>query len=393
MPRKTRKWNKAFLKYMDFIIKHPNYADMPFLYKKDGSIRWVASAKSTIGRARMAWWDKKRKELGIKKEGPWISKVARKIHPTGEKPCQICGKMMKLDYVYPNKRGTLSPGAMSNAPDRLDGYHSYNLCCRSKQDTGRSKENLNRYGEDRRVYENWSDGDWKAASWLMKVFNKYGLSPDHTGPISLGFCHRPYFKPTTRPLNSAKNNRMTYADVLLLIKDEKRGKKVISEHSKYIWSSLKGHIKNDRDALLLSKIMRMNLHNVLTIFFKIYKEGHKDFLVKHFLHPEYANYSIKFIGFDAQTGEYQQMIKVPGNKKQYENNSARYIRKSLNALEKYGKVSNRNTKILRDKEIKRSEERLFKNLSERKYSRALIKLNKIFKEMAVFYSQYFFQNQ
>ena len=35
-------------------------------------------------------------------------------------------------------RGRLSPGAMSNPPDRLDGFHTYNLCCRSKQDTGRS---------------------------------------------------------------------------------------------------------------------------------------------------------------------------------------------------------------------------------------------------------------
>ena len=51
------------------------------------------------------------------------------------------------------KLSLLSPGVMSNAPDRLDGFHSYNKCCRAKEDKGRSKENLNKYGEDRRAYE------------------------------------------------------------------------------------------------------------------------------------------------------------------------------------------------------------------------------------------------
>ena len=31
------------------------------------------------------------------------------------------------------------PGAMSNFPDRFDGFHSYNRCCRSIEDKGRSE--------------------------------------------------------------------------------------------------------------------------------------------------------------------------------------------------------------------------------------------------------------
>lgn len=62
----------------------------------------------------------------------------------------------------------------------------------------------------------------------MKVFNKHGVSPDHIGPISLGFCHRPKFNVTSKTLNSAKGNRMSYSDVNLLIEDEKRGEKVVS---------------------------------------------------------------------------------------------------------------------------------------------------------------------
>lgn len=37
----------------------------------------------------------------------------------------------------------LGPGAMSDFPDRYDGFHTYNRCCRGKQDVGRSKRTLN----------------------------------------------------------------------------------------------------------------------------------------------------------------------------------------------------------------------------------------------------------
>lgn len=391
MARESRKWNKKFLEYMKMIVEHHNYKGMPHLYKKDGSIRWVVTGKSSMGKDRLKWWDKKRKEMGIKKEGPWISKTAKTIHPTGEKPCQICGKIMKLDYIYPNKRGGVSPGAMSNAPDRLDGYHSYNLCCRSKQDKGRNKGNLSRYGEDRRVYENWSDGDWKASSWLMKVFNKHGLSPDHVGPISLGFAHRPKFNPTTKALNSAKNNRMTLADVESLLQDEKNGEIVISQHSKYIWDKLKQDVSKDEDALLLSKIMRKNLNSVLYIFYLIHKNSYDEFLIKYFLHPEHANYSISFIDFNLKDGTYKKMVKKSGNKKQYKNNARRYIRKSFESLEKYAAVKNRNTKLLKSKEISDLLNKILIFLSKKDYKTARHSVDVIFKKIANFYSKEFFQ--
>ena len=75
----------------------------------------------------------------------------------------------------------LGPGAMSNFPDRFDGFHSYNRCCRSSEDTGRSVENLKSYTKDRRAYEAWSDGNHRAANQLMgdQVFSRTGLSADH----------------------------------------------------------------------------------------------------------------------------------------------------------------------------------------------------------------------
>lgn len=380
--RNARKWHPEFKKYMQFIVNHPNYSGMPFLYKENGEIRWVVTRSSKIGKARLEWWDKKRKELGIKKDGPWISEVAKSIHPTKEKPCQICGKVMKLDYIYPNKKGSLSPGAMSNAPDRLDGFHSYNLCCRSKHDTGRHKTNLARYGEDRRAYENWAEGDWKAASWLMKEFQKHGLSPDHLGPISLGFRHRPYFRPLSRSANSARNNRMTLADIKLLLDDEKRGENVISKHSKYIWDVLKNEVKTDDNALLVSKLMRKNLHYILSIFSVIAKARFKDFLTENFLHPKYAFFSIEFVGFNPTTGRYQKMIKHPGNKKQYQNNVKRYIRISFESLKSYENKKNRRVSRWNNKKIDFFLQKTLNFLSQHKERRALIPLRIIFRTLA-----------
>lgn len=382
MARAKRKWHKKFLEYMQFIANHPNYKDMPEVYKTDGSIRWVTSGNSEIGKKRLAWWDKKRAELGIKKEGAWISKVARKIHPTGKKPCQICGKEMSLDYIYPNKRNGFSPGAMSNAPDRFEGYHTYNACCRSKHDTGRHKENLSRYGEDRRAYENWADGDWKAASWLMKVFNKYGVSPDHIGPISLGFSHNPKFNPLTPAKNSAKNNRMTLSDVKTLIDLEKNGATVVSWHSKYIWDKLKNEVKTDNDALRLSKIMRKNMHEVLIVLSEIYHNKFKKFLVNNFLHPEYAFFSIEFKGFDRKTGEFEEMIKKPGKIKQYGNNAKRYVRISLESLKAYSKVNNRNTGSVQSAIVKKLIGETIDLLRDKKEKDARAFLHKIFKQIA-----------
>ncbi len=382
MVRKKRNWNPIFLKYMKFIANHPNYKGMPSPYKKDSSIRWVVAGKSQLGQERLKWWDKKREEIGIPKEGKWISKVAREIHPTGEKPCQVCGKVMKLDYIYKNKKRTLSPGAMSNAPDRFDGYHSYNLCCRSKEDTGRHHDNLQKYGEDRRAYEFWVDGDWKAASWLMQVFRKNKVSPDHIGPISLGFCHRPKFNPMTSSDNSAKNNRMSLQDVKYLIEDEDKGEIVVSWHSKYIWDKLKNKIESQEDALTLSKLMRKNMHYILKILYIIHKSGYDNFLIKNFLHPEYANYHISFENFNYSNGLFTKMIKIKGDKKQYSNNAKRYITKSLVYLEKYNSKNNRRVINLNDEKSSRNIDKILFLLKNKKEHRAKSILIETLEELA-----------
>lgn len=358
MPEINRKNHPEFVKYQEFIVSHPNYKGLHYTRNKDGSIRWVVTGKSAEGQKRKKWWIEKCKELKIKVEAGAFARVAVLVHPTKFHTCQICGKSLQIEYVYPNKRllskikselqlefaafekdifeildelttdteslrklveifktsahtleelkiwiyenhtktsskSFLSPGVMSNPPDRFDGFHSDGNCCRSKSDKGRHKENLQRYAQDRRVYENWADGDWKMADRLMGEFRKHGVSPDHTGPISLGFCHRPKFRPMTVSANSAKNNRMSFDDVKILIEDENNGEQVVSWHSKYIWNSLKHQVRNDDEAVKLSFLMRTNLHYVLTIFSMIEENGFRDFLMR-FLNLNYSFYDYKF---------------------------------------------------------------------------------------------------
>lgn len=263
-------------------------------------------------------------------------------------------KYISINYVQ-KERGNLSPGAMSNAPDRLDGFHSYNICCRAEQDTGRHKENLARYSEDRRAYERWSDGDWKAASWLMPKGEKgtcvickkvKKVTADHIGPISLGFAHLPIFQPMCKSCNSTKNNRMFLHDVKKLIQLEEEGHTVISWHSNYIWDKLKQRVKSEKDAIKLRNLMRRAHHSFLELFYLISSEGYRDFLLQY-LNPEYGYYEqIEFKNLNTSTFSHDGVIKKRGTKTQYHNNVARYIRIAFDSLTKYHEKENR--RIIKD---------------------------------------------
>lgn len=144
----------------------------------------------------------------------------------------------------------LGPGAMSNFPDRFDGFHSYNRCCRSTEDTGRSTENLKSYTKDRRAYEAWSDGNHRAANQLMgdKIFSGTGLSADHLGPISLGFVHDPRFmKAMTSGENSSKRDRLILSDLVNMINIESRENiNASSWFCSIIWQAIKKDIQDGR---------------------------------------------------------------------------------------------------------------------------------------------------
>lgn len=458
--RNQRKWHEKFLKYMEFIVKHPNYKDMPNKLDDNDHIRWVRTGNSDPVLTK--WWDDMVKKLNLNCRAD----VARYIHPkelNGMKPCQICGKEMSIHYVYPNKntlkkineltnshyeiydldifqifddlnkcngdvakhvfqkifkipnninigqykqyiqdnfvdkcaKGKLSPGVMCNPPDRLDGFHTYNACCRSKEDTGRHKENLARYTQDRRAYENWAEGDYALANRLMGAFQSYTkeeicpicgkksrMSADHIGPISLGFTHRGKFNPMCSSCNSKKNNRITLDDVKQLIEDELNGEQVISWHTKPLWDKLKNTIDTEEKALALSKVMRLHLHNVLLILSDIYENGYKEFL-KTYLHPEYSYFDHKFPNFNPM----DKITYVPTTKEcssaNKKSNAQRYIRISFEELANYKEKDNRKVKNIINDNIKEYLKLLYKNLDCNKYDDAKIILTAIVEELSI----------
>ena len=300
--------------YIKKILNSPLYTNFPTTYKKNGDPVVVAVGLQRL--IRLEWLKEKKKELN---EEPSMipSSFFFKYPPLKYTVCKMCGRKMSIFYTYPSKKtakllnidyfefhdirdiyqfhiqkinvllnietfddlkniitktknNNFSPGAMSNFPDRLDGYHSYNVCCRSSKDKGRAKSNMDKYNKDRRIYEYLVDGNIRAANiWAKnKIFEN--KTADHIGPISLGFRHESYLlSPMSREDNSAKNDRIRKEDVQKLLAIEKTHA-VISEFAKSIWEIYKNNSWNIQELRLKLKQRVANyrvLMRELSIFF------------------------------------------------------------------------------------------------------------------------------
>lgn len=269
---------------------------------------------------------------------------------------------IEQSYI-PQEPSMLGPGAMSNAPDRLDGFHTFNRCCRSKADKGRSKENLASYSTDRRAFENWSDGNWITANKLMGFINSNPdmkkehcanegsdghhprpCSADHIGPISLGFCHRPEFQFLCKPCNSAKNNRMYFSDVRHLIEVEESGETVATWYANPIWQKCKGRVTDKESALKLSRVMRDNRNIAMMLLADFINRDEYLFLFT-LLNLEYADYDYEII--PGSTRINNQIVTVDFSQKEstlrYVNiQKTRKIRVAFSSLSEYAKKENRN---------------------------------------------------
>ena len=280
----------------------------------------------------------------------------------------------------------LSPGAMSNCPDRFDGFHSDGLCCRERTDKGRHSDNMKTYTQDRRAYEEWADGDFNLANRLMGEFHKGDktyicpkcgkrrkMTADHIGPISLGFCHSTCFAPMCQSCNSAKNNCFTKSDVEALLKLEKSGQTVISWHSKVIWDALKHKVKTDADAKKLSIVMLQCHQNVLKLFAMIYAETGQEYL-KRFLHPEYAFYDYRFEDFDPLHLEKLVIKRKEWDSANKRKNASRCIRIAFESLDEFNDKSNRKTAFVVD-EFMPSIQKLTGLIESKSYEKADALLN------------------
>lgn len=407
-----------FEEYKNFIINHKEHKGLPYAKKKDGSIVWVATKQSEMGKNRIKWAEDKAKEFNISKtDTSFFRKVMFEVHPTKEKVCQICGESMSLDYIYPNKsfqkflsknydyepnvfddiyvvsnhfkeegksdleiieilnksiklkgnfndlaiyiklvieacrngeKKSLGPGAMSNFPDRYDGFHSYNRCCRQEFDKGRNPDNMKTYSKDRRAYENWSDGNIHAANKFMRSKYFDGLSADHIGPISLGFIHDPRFiQPMRSGDNSSKRDRLDKENVSKLIELESFYNILpVSWFSEKIWNKLKSDFLHDNNINLefYRNLLKHNINNYMILIYIIITQS-KD-LGKDFLEETYLKPKLVFFKYDYKFDKSGQIISntprsfSDATRKEY----SRFVRISFESVLDYNEKGNRNIK-------------------------------------------------
>jgi Alw26I/Eco31I/Esp3I family type II restriction endonuclease len=272
------------------------------------------------------------------------------------------------DSYIPREPTMLSPGAMSNAPDRFDGFHHFNRCCRGTADSGRHKENLRRYTTDRRVFEHWNGGDWVAADRMMGIVrSKFSDAPraddqkgrttaDHIGPVSLGFVHRPEYRLLSSSANSAKNNRMTLSDVRYLRQIEDDGIQVASWYAQPLWDLRKYSVDTEEKALRMSKLLRDNQQNAMHLLYRILEGEHYTFL-STFLNLQHADYDVEFEGLHVDEEHYvtayQSMEKSPRTTKYAAEQKARRLRVGIEALFEYAKKENRQAFLIENADVEK----------------------------------------
>lgn len=368
MPKNERNWHPDFVTYMEMVAGHKNYGGLPISRKSDGSLSWVTTGNSEMGKRRKEWAEDKARELGYPVQPGVYAAVMREIHPDKIHVCQICGSRMSIYYHYPSvnlinslhhqfgmefsdcdhiadiwdtliqegntaasvigffrekfgldqsvlntKDGIitacervcrmegkrlLSPGTMSDFPDRYDGFHTYNRCCRAEQDTGRSKENLKSYTKDRRAFEYWSDGNIHAADMFMGSSFFAGTSADHIGAISLGFVHDShYLRQMFGSDNSTKRDRLLPEDIDEILSVEKRtGVYPMSWYSALIWEYIKANYRQHPELVPITfrELLKQNMANFMSVLYSILEScgaaGEK-MLLETLIRPKYEYFA------------------------------------------------------------------------------------------------------
>lgn len=236
------------------------------------------------------------------------------------------------------------PGAMSNFPDRFDGFHSYNRCCRSTEDKGRSDENLKSYTQDRRAYEYFSDGNIAAANQFMGSNYFEGQSADHIGPISLGFVHDSlYIQRMSKSENSSKRDRLYKNDIYKIIEIETKNRvPAVSWFAAIIWQSLKNNITKlkEIDLEYYSKAFKRNICSYMCILNDIisYDEG-VDFVINYLIKPKLDNFNYKYsFDMDGNIVDSKERKFSDNNKDEFD----RIIRISFESIKNFNSKDNRN---------------------------------------------------
>lgn len=261
----------------------------------------------------------------------------------------------KIEQIIDNGNVTprnrwLSPGKMGDPPDRLDGLHSYGSpCCRPYEDEGRDPDNMQRYGRERRAYEEWVDGRWSGADRLMKLTETgkcqasgcetvEPLSADHIGPISLGFKHDPAnLQGLCDSCNSAKRNELPKEDVEQIIEIESNGTPLASRHIQELWNECKHEIKTENDTTEIKRLLRNNQHQCLWALEELRNEGAIDLLIS-LLDLGESKRKYVFSGVDPESLNYDSMTAGERSHQQELNRASSSTRVAFESLLDYSQT-------------------------------------------------------
>lgn len=277
----------------------------------------------------------------------------------------------------------LGPGSMSNFPDRYDGFHTYNRCCRSKEDKGRSKENLKTYGKDRRAYEYFSDGNIHAADRFMKSDFFNNGSADHIIPVSLGGVHDSRFlQLMPSGDNSSKRDRLVKDDVLKAMAIEKKTrKKAVSWFVTDLWEYLKANVLkfSQSDFEIFRVYLKQNMTNFLNILCIIKNSGRKgiDFITQELIMPKMKYFDIDY-DFNSD-GTYTEIARHKTERSSYE--FERMKRISLDSLDEYQNKDNRNMNADFTQPEKKMVSDICEKIKSNDFAKAFLLLEKIMKEI------------
>jgi Alw26I/Eco31I/Esp3I family type II restriction endonuclease len=439
---RTNSPSQEYVAYQIALLESPPFNTFPTDRDDDGNLvmtrngfpRWQVSISATPARHATwkSWWNSQMSSIGI--TPPYDGKygdAARALHPTGDKPCYICGNSFRVGHWYTNSitarlflgenleppafgtpidecledmvsevgniravellsdwfperanafaqhgataeafeatlnivptKKRLSPGFMTNSPDRLDGFHDYAGPCldRVRYDKGRSPSNMRTYAHDRRAFKWWAEGEWAAADTLyglagMGACQNVGcstegeilISPDHIGPLSCGFRHIPHFGPMCMACNSAKNKRMRLIDIQQLIQLENEGTTVAGWQIHNHWNQHKNLVTSNEMASTLSRSLRSLQDMYLRVLHRIWTAGHTRFLVG-LIRSEYALIEYEFTDLNSGALAYTSINRTQTNRKNRWSRMGRDVCIAFEELQQYVSKSAANRNLMR----------------------------------------------
>ena len=134
----------------------------------------------------------------------------------------------------------------------------------------------------------------------------------------------------------------------MLIKwDRESGESVVSWQAREPWDALKGEVKDEDDALRLSRLLRINQHHFLAAVAWVAGAGAVD-AVFGLLSPDYAENRYRFVGLDALTLTFERMVPTPRQDTYRRSKSARAVRIAFDALNAYGAGGTRNVQVVNE---------------------------------------------